>query len=167
MKLTCGREQDVLDAVAARRWPHRADIALRDHAAVCRICADVAEVASAFADDSEASPDPPVPSASVVWWKAQIRAREEAAQLAARPIVFVQAVATICAAIAAIALAPTASAWARELVVAAAAAGWWASPKDVGLGWILGAAAYTTVPLLAVGIWVVLAPVVVYLALDE
>jgi hypothetical protein len=79
----------------------------------------------------------------------------------------VQAVATIGAAITAIALAPTASAWARELVVAAAAADWWAVPKDVGFGWILGAAAYTTLPLLAVGIWVVLAPVVVYLALDE
>ena len=38
---------------------------------------------------------------------------------------------------------------------------------DVSFAWILSAAAYTTLPLLAVGIWVVLAPVVVYLALDE
>jgi hypothetical protein len=39
--------------------------------------------------------------------------------------------------------------------------------RDVGFPWLFGAAFYTTLPLIAAGVWVVLAPVVVYLALDE
>ena len=34
-----------------------------------------------------------VPTAEIVWWRAQMRAREEAARTAARPIVFTQALA--------------------------------------------------------------------------
>ena len=34
-----------------------------------------------------------VPTPEIVWWRAQMRAREEAARTAARPIVFTQAVA--------------------------------------------------------------------------
>ena len=40
-------------------------------------------------------------------------------------------------------------------------------PSNVSFSWLLGAAFYTTLPLIAAGVWVVLAPVVVYLALDE
>ena len=35
----------------------------------------------------------PVPTAEIVWWRAQMRAREEAARTAARPIFFTQAIA--------------------------------------------------------------------------
>jgi hypothetical protein len=34
-----------------------------------------------------------VPTPEIVWWRAQMRAREEAARTAARPIVFTQALA--------------------------------------------------------------------------
>jgi hypothetical protein len=34
-----------------------------------------------------------VPTPEIVWWRAQMRAREEAARMAARPIVFTQALA--------------------------------------------------------------------------
>ena len=168
MKLQCQFEQDLLDAIAARRWPERAEATLREHVNACSVCADVAEIATAFLEDQDSGADePPVPAASIVWWKAQIRAREEAARVAARPIVLVQGAATICAAAASLAVAPAASAWVRESIAALGATGWWSLPRDVSLSWILGAAAYTTLPLLAVGIWIVLAPVVVYLALDE
>lgn len=168
MKIECGREQDLLDAVAASRWPHRSDAALREHVSGCGVCSDVAEIALAFLQDREhAQAEARVPPAAVVWWKSQIRAREEAARIAARPIALVQAVATICVAVASIAVAPAASAWVRALITSLGAAEWWTPPTDVSLSWILSAAVYTTLPLLAVGIWVVLAPVVVYLALDE
>jgi hypothetical protein len=108
-----------------------------------------------------------VPPASAVWWRAQIRAREESARLAARPIAVVQAVATICVAVVSLAAAPTASTWVRQVITALGATTWWSMPADVSVSWVLGAAAYTTLPLLAVGMWLVLAPVVVYLALDE
>ena len=168
MKLECPREQDLLDAVAANRWPERVDAGLRAHVSACSICSDVVEMAEAFLQDRESAPtEMAVPPATVVWWKAQIRAREEAARLAARPIALVQAVATICAAIASLIVAPAASAWVRSLITSLGAADWWSLPSDVSFSWILSAAAYTTLPLLAVGVWIVLAPVVVYLALDE
>lgn len=168
MKLQCHLEQELLDAIVARRWPDRAEPALREHVATCSVCADVAEIAVAFFDDRDTDrSEVAVPAASVIWWKSQIRAREEAARLAARPIVLVQAAATISAAIAAIALAPTASTWVRQLVSALGATGSSALPDDVTLSWILGTAAYITLPLLAVGIWIVLAPVLVFLALDD
>jgi hypothetical protein len=167
VKLTCEHEGDLLDALAARRWPDRADAALRDHVSSCTVCADVAVVAAAFFADGDSEPAAPLPPASVVWWKAQIRARQDAARLASRPILLVQAVATMCAAAAALALAPSAAAWVRGIVAGMGATGWWSVPHDVSLGWLLGVAAYVSLPILAVGVWIVLAPVLVYLALDE
>lgn len=164
----CEFEQDLLDAVASRRWPARADARLRTHVEGCAICADVAEVALAFFEDREAArADDGVPHASAVWWRAQIRAREEAARVAARPIAVVQAVSTACVAVAAAAAAPAASTWIRELIAALGAAAWSSLPGEGGFAWILGAAAYTTLPLLAAAVGAVLAPVLVYFALDE
>jgi hypothetical protein len=168
VKLQCQFEQDLLDAIATNRWPDRADAALRAHVAACQICGDVAEIARAFFDDRDpAAAEAAVPSASGIWWRAQIRAREESARLAARPIALVQAAATICVAAASIAAAPAASTWVREIITTLGATSWWSVPGHVTLSWILGAAAYTTLPLLAAGVWIILAPVVVYLALDE
>ena len=168
MKLQCPFEQELLDAVAARRWPDRAEAALRSHVAGCAICADVAEVAAAFFEDRDcARAEAVVPAASAVWWRAQIRAREEAARVALRPLLIVQVVATICAALGAIALAPTASTGIRAALAAIGGTEWLALPRDVSFSWLLGAAAYTTLPLIAACLWVVVAPVVVYLALDE
>ena len=105
-RLDCECEADVLAAVNTGRWPDRADADLRAHVAVCAICQDVVAVAEAFAQD--ASPDfstgfdlaktdaghrDRLPDASRVWLRAQIRAREDATRLAARPITVAQAVA--------------------------------------------------------------------------
>jgi hypothetical protein len=168
VKLQCPFEQELLDAVAARRWPNRAEAQLREHVPHCALCSDVAEIAGAFFEDREcARGEAVVPSASAVWWRAQIRAREEAARLAARPLLVFQTLATVIVAIVAVVLAPAASTWIRGSLAALGAVEFWALPPDVSLSWILSAAAYTTLPLLAVGVWVVLAPVLVYLALDE
>lgn len=164
----CDLEADLLDALSSRRWPHAVEPALREHVHTCGICADVAEVAAAFFDEREiARTEAPVPPASLVWWRCQLRAREESARLAARPIALVQAAATICVAVASLAVAPAASTWLRQLIAMLGATGWSSLPDSFSMAWVLGAAAYTTFPLLAVGIWIVLAPVVVYLALDE
>lgn len=56
--------------------------------------------AEAAAARSEAAP----PSGAVVWWRAQMRARQEAAQLADRPIAVVHALAIACGAGLALAL---------------------------------------------------------------
>ena len=126
MKLQCQFEQELLDAIAARRWPDRAEAQLREHVARCGLCSDVAEIAGAFFEDRDcAQAEAVVPSASAVWWRAQIRAREEAARVAARPLLIFQVMATICVAIVAIALAPAASNWIRGSLTAFGAAECW------------------------------------------
>ena len=92
----CVREADVLEAVAFGRWPEQCgDLAA--HVAGCEVCADLVEVARALHDDRawlcrEAQP----PSAGMVWWRATIRARAEAARTAARPISVLQGIAGAC-----------------------------------------------------------------------
>ena len=95
----CAREQDVLDALAAQRWPARCDDDLRLHVGACPLCRDLVEVASAVIEDHDrAYEHAHVPPSGVVWWRAQLRAREEDARAAARPIAFVQGVAVSMAA---------------------------------------------------------------------
>jgi hypothetical protein len=86
----CERESDVLQALTTGRW--RMDADLQAHVAGCSICQDVATVAGAFGAVTPVS-DFRVPESSRVWLRAQIRAREDATRLAARPITVAQAVA--------------------------------------------------------------------------
>ena len=88
----CGHEGDVLLAVDTGRWPNRTDADLREHVAVCAICQEVVAVGEAFREVNDAS-SPRLPESSLVWWRAKIRAREDATRLAARPITVAQAVA--------------------------------------------------------------------------
>jgi hypothetical protein len=96
--MDCGREADVLEAVAFGRWPdHAAELVA--HVATCPACADLVEVARALHDDREAAcREALVPGAGMVWWRATIRARADAARTASRPITVAQGVAGACAA---------------------------------------------------------------------
>jgi hypothetical protein len=92
----CAREADVLDAVAFGRWPERCGD-LATHVGSCEVCADLVEVARALHDDRaalcrEAQP----PAAGMVWWRATIRARAEAARTATQPISVLQGIAGAC-----------------------------------------------------------------------
>jgi len=90
----CPRESDVTDAVFTRRWPARVDAELRDHVATCGVCRDLVAVVSAFEDECEQSRETArVPDAASVWWRSQLRAREDAARVAGRPITMAQVVA--------------------------------------------------------------------------
>jgi hypothetical protein len=89
--MECPRERDVLDLVAIGRWPDRADHELVAHVARCASCADLAAVAVAVADLRDEEARPRVPDAALVWHRAQIRARADAARLAARPLLLAQA----------------------------------------------------------------------------
>ncbi len=94
----CEFEADVLAAVLQSRWPKHVQAELRDHAASCTICSEVAAVAVALdgaAEEMRASAE--LPDASSVWWRAQLRARREAVASAGRPITAVQVVAFACA----------------------------------------------------------------------
>lgn len=105
------------------------------------------------------------PTAAVVWWRAQRRAREEAAREAARPISFVHGIALGCAIGACAALLAMASGAARETLAVFARVSSWhtlftadapASIAGIPLGFAVAVAAT-----------LLLAPVVVCLALER
>lgn len=85
---SCDREADVLALIAAhgRSW-RREDPGLVLHTASCGACGDLAEVSLALRQDAAIlERQPPLPGAGLVWWRANIRARLEAARTAERPL---------------------------------------------------------------------------------
>ena len=101
-RIECQFEADVLAAALQSRWPDRVDPELREHAKTCVICGDVAAVAGAIdraREETMASTSlrDTIPDSGRVWWKAQLRARKEAAEAVARPITAVQLAAFACA----------------------------------------------------------------------
>jgi hypothetical protein len=95
----CVREAEVVEAVISGRWPAACDPELRSHAMECHICKDIVLVSSALQGER----DPAVlkatlPSAGLVWWRAELRARREAARVAERPMKFVHSLAAASAA---------------------------------------------------------------------
>ena len=85
--LSCEFESEVLAAVMEARWPECAGAELRAHVEECAICRDVAATAAAFEADRETlRAEAALPDAGLVWWRAQLRARREAAKVAGRPI---------------------------------------------------------------------------------
>ena len=92
-RIECTREADVLLMVGTGRWPERTPEELRAHVATCAICADLATVSSAIDDERAGQELHPLPSAGTMWWRAQIRARQDAAREVVRPITATQALA--------------------------------------------------------------------------
>ena len=114
--MTCPREGDVLDALASARWPERVDVELSQHVASCAVCRDVVTVAAAMRDDHDTAwHEANVPSSGQMWWRAEMRARQEAIRDAARPVTVAQGVAAVLA------------------LVVVVAAGWIAWPTIQGL----------------------------------
>jgi hypothetical protein len=110
--IECVHEHEVLDAIAFGRWSAERSPELVAHAADCAVCRDVADVARALHDDREAAMrDAHPPTAGVVWWRATVRARAEAARTAMQPITVLQGVAGACMAGATAALATVAWRW--------------------------------------------------------
>jgi len=96
--IECAREAEVMDAVAFGRWPEHMDEGLTTHAATCTVCGDLVEVVRALHDDRDAAcREAPVPAAGMVWWRATIRARAEAARTATQPSTVLQGIAAACA----------------------------------------------------------------------
>jgi hypothetical protein len=94
----CEFESEVLSAVIQSRWPDRVDAHLRDHAATCGICSDVAIVAGAIdSARDELRAAAVIPDSGRMWWVAQMRARREAVKTASRPIRAVELLAGACA----------------------------------------------------------------------
>jgi hypothetical protein len=93
----CEKEPLVLEAVRTGEWNDE----LRRHTTDCSACSDAA-LASSFllAMREEDRAEARVPHAGRVWWKAQLQARRQAAERAARPITLAQTAAFAFAALA-------------------------------------------------------------------
>jgi hypothetical protein len=87
----CEFEAEVLAEVVQLRWPNNARADLREHAANCSMCSEAVAIAAAFDDVRESAVA--LPDSGRVWWLAQIRARREAADTAAKPILATQIIA--------------------------------------------------------------------------
>ena len=167
----CPFESDVIDALASRRWPAKAEESLRAHVATCSSCADLAEVAGALLHEEEAAYGAArVPAAASVWHRAQLRAREEAVRAAARPIGFVQGLAFSGA----IAVAIAAVVWAGPILFSQLPE-WSAVSNAMRLPSVTlptldietPALFSSTMVQLAIGITAVLAPLGLYFALRD
>jgi hypothetical protein len=170
MQVECEREQDVLDAIAAARWPGRCDQELRAHVDGCPICQDAALVFAAVAElhDETCADAAAVPPASIVWWRAQMRAREEAARTAARPIAVAQGVGLAAAGAGAVALIPIALPWVKEGAQALADVVAWLGPRAEAVSSAFALVTGTGIPILPFAIAsILLAPVLLYYAFTE
>jgi hypothetical protein len=101
----CDKEQQVLDALRSGRWAGPWGEEIRRHAAGCVVCSEVVLVASALRREEQlAHPEVRLPSAGLVWWKAQLAARRAAQERAAQPIALVERIAQAFGALAALGL---------------------------------------------------------------
>lgn len=128
----CSREAELWDAIATGRWPDTVDASLRAHVADCTECRDLVLVADSVrrdARDLDRAATPP--TSAIVWWRAQMRARQEAARAADRPISVVHALAIASAAGLLLGLVGSLAAWVRG------SAGWFS-------GWSASVASATS-----------------------
>jgi hypothetical protein len=90
----CSREREIVEAVASGRWPDSCGDELRSHAASCRICNEVVLVASAIHDQQSLDlAAARIPPAGLIWWRTQLRTRQEAVRRAERPLTIAHALA--------------------------------------------------------------------------
>jgi hypothetical protein len=160
----CAREHDVLDLVAIGQWPARADEALRAHAAECAICRDLAAVAGAISAFEETSrQEIRVPDASVVWYRAQLRAREDSARRAARPLVIVPLLGALALVLVVLLALRSGGAWLMRVWSGVAMPSGW---TDLARGMFSVDGPHTAARWLGIGMvgWMVLIPLAFYIA---
>jgi predicted anti-sigma-YlaC factor YlaD len=81
----CAREDAVLAAALDTMRAAPTDVV--EHLESCDHCRDLHRIASALHDEHAVAPaEAHVPSAGQAWWRAELRARQEATAIAARPI---------------------------------------------------------------------------------
>ena len=140
---TCPHEADVLDLVAIEQWPQRADAALQAHVTGCAQCREVASIATAVREWGNAEATPRMPESTVVWHRAQLRARTEAARAAFRPLWLAQGFAVIALIVALVWIGPSAGWYAaiwQRTSQSVASVGVASTTLPEGWGWPVGLA---------------------------
>lgn len=123
----CVREAEVAQSVRSGQWPLGCAEELREHVAACGACREEARLTAAFAAMRKGAMSMAVPqSAGLLWWKAQLRRRQEAMERLERPGLAIST-AAITASVVVLA-AVLAAVWKRmdwgRLVAALSPVGW-------------------------------------------
>jgi hypothetical protein len=93
----CEKEQALTETLQRGQWPEACDPVLRAHVENCPVCSEVVQVAQALREEhASLHAEMKLPDAGLVWWKAQLRARREAAELATRPIALAERFGLAC-----------------------------------------------------------------------
>ena len=110
MMRECRRAADVAAALTAGPEPELSNEELRHHADACESCREMVTVVTALRSERDRlRRSATVPSAGLVWWRAHLRARQQAALRAAAPVAAVHAVALVAAVVLAIVLVSVAA----------------------------------------------------------
>ena len=176
----CPREQDVIDAIVAGRWPdsrleEHSDDTLQAHATQCQVCRELVEVTSLMRVERDGLHDEMnLPAAGQVWWRAAIRARLEASEQAARPLSWVFGISVAC--VVGLAVAVAELLWSPfQQAVRSAAPSRWTLPLGLGevtrlLPSLTDLPLFTTTGvfvLLGAAACLLLAPLALYFALSD
>lgn len=140
----CNREDELLDALG-RRF---VGAELESHVASCPSCSELRLVAGALLDDrAETMIRAPVPSAGTMWWRMQMRARQEAQATARRSLLVGQA--------------------ATLAVAAALVVSFFGGEVAVEVRSLIDAIRVSTPLLIALGTWSVAAPIAGWVAIRQ
>jgi hypothetical protein len=108
----CPREQDVVDAITTEQWPDRCGQDLPDHVRACAGCRNLVAILAPLSESfGDARTEAQLPASGTVWWRAQMRARQEAVRAAERPMTIVHAAAGVAAAAIVLLVAVFGSPW--------------------------------------------------------
>src|SRR5262245_12502824 len=101
----CPREREIMELVTTSQWPAHCSDNLRLHLLDCAVCKDLVDVLLPLHNEyEELSLAADVPSAGLVWWRAELSARQEALRTVSRPLTLVEAFGGACTVGVAIAL---------------------------------------------------------------
>lgn len=93
---TCIYEKEITQALKAGHWPGGCTAELRAHVAVCASCGDLVLVTESFQQARTGSVQEPLSGPpGLLWWRAQLRRRNAAAEKITRPITIAQTFAFI------------------------------------------------------------------------
>lgn len=83
---SCGREKELSEVLRDGHWPHACDPGLREHVRSCRRCGDYLLLTRTFQSArTEALARTQLDHPSLLWWRAQLRRRNQALEQLARP----------------------------------------------------------------------------------
>ncbi len=128
---SCEKEQRVLECLLGGSWPGPAGESLPEHTVTCPVCSDLVLAVEHLREESRrAVTAAALPEAGLVWWKAQLRLKRDAADRATQPIAMVERLALACASLSSAGVVfwkwPEISAWVNRLgdIASRASFGW-------------------------------------------